>query len=363
MKKAVSLMLVLISLFISCAAEDTAHVELANPKRVSLYAPEQFDNANLPVDNELVYDDDNYITGRRIVNTTSASQNNSALRFRTNDYTYGARRWKNSFIWEFDFVVDTLEQQFIITCGKSDGAKIKFAKDSKTDQFYLSWEGTSVGISHAMSVIWGHKDGTLLQYGKTYHIRIDMDATEGGNVFVTFSDPENGYTHTSSQPTKLTYSMDAYVTTGSMYTFNISALKPVDITTSNELFYYDEYYTLSKTIETEESTVRASVSLMDCINYSKDSERTVPYLFLGIYDKNGALVGGGSADKAIVPKQANADNEFLTAQVNYSVSADVNELEDGEYTAKLCLWRSEDEMIINTAAEKMQITVADGIIQ
>ncbi|MDD6483600.1 MAG: hypothetical protein PUF72_03375 [Clostridiales bacterium] len=335
-------------------------VELANPRRVSLYAPENYDNKNLPVNNELVYDDDGYITGRTIINTTGATATNSGLRFKTNTYQYGSRRWKNCFTYEFDFKVDRLDKQFIITLG---AAKIKFAKDSATEQYYISYEGTSVGISHKMSIIWGHKPDTLLQYGDTYHLRIDMDSTAGGKVYTTFSDPETGYVYSSNAANGLSYTKEGYINDKSMYTFNFSSVSPLTITTSNERLYYDEYFMISNDIEAADSTVTASASMMNAVNNAKDTnDRTVPYLFLGVYDKNGAMVKNAIKDKAYIPNQTSADDEYLTAKVEYSTQADVSDLEDGEYTVKNFIWRDGQEMIVCTENVQKIITVHDGKI-
>lgn len=344
---------------VSVSASEGAKVELLNPRRVSLYCPNGYDGKNLKMNNELVYDDDGNTTGRTIINEAAGTQNGGGLRFKGN-YIYGSRRWKNSFTYEFDFRVDTISHQFLMKIGS---ATIRFGKDSQPGQYFILWDGDNQagGISHPLGTIWAHPSGGLLQLGQTYHLRIEADMTEGGNIFVTCSDPETGYTHTSYKAHGVSHTMENYAMGESVYTFSISCNGPVSITTSNEEMYYETFFILSHDLEAEPGSneIKASASVMNCTN---DALSEVPYLFMGIYDKNGAMVRNAGEYIGEVSRHASADNLLLTAKHDYSVSIDVSDLYDGDYTVKTFMWRSPLEIIVCTDVKQNTITVSDGII-
>lgn len=344
---------------VAASAEEYAKWEVLYPRRVNLYCPDGYDGKNLKINNELVYNDDGSINGRTIINEQAGSQTNSAARFK-GTYVYGSRRWKNSFTYEFDFRVDNIDNQFIM---KVANASIRFAKDTKPGQYFIVWENdnTAGGISHPLGTIWAHPDGGLLQLGQTYHLRIEADMTSGGEVVAIFSDPETGYVYTSHKAHGANNSMEDYVNTGKLYTFTLSCVGPVSITTSNEEFYYETFFLTSHELRAEEgaSSVKAEATL---VNATNDSFNTVPYLFVNVYDQNSVMVRSFGTSEAEVPKHASADNEMLTAKCTYSAEADISGLPDGVYTVKSCMWRSEDELIALKEPVEKQITIQDGVI-
>ena len=187
--------------------------------------------------------------------------------------------------------METLENFLMIKLGSSsNGANIKFTKDSKTDQYYISWENDSSNnpISHPIGTIWGHKEDTLLQYGKTYHLKIEADMTSGGKIVTTFSDPETGYTRMSSKSTGLNIPMDTFANTETRYTFSLVSNGRVKMKTSDEKMFYERFFIWNPelTAQAESSEVRADAKILNCINdnsYSPaDCFKNVPYLFLGV---------------------------------------------------------------------------------
>lgn len=341
------------------AETQNAKWELLCPRRVSLYCPDGYDGKNLKINNELIYNEDGSINGRTIINEAAGSQTISAARFK-GTYVYGSRRWKNSFTYEFDFRVDTIEKQFIL---KIANASIRFAKDTQPGQYFIAWENdnTAGGISHPLGTIWAHPAGGLLQLGQTYHIRIEADMTSGNEVFVTFTDPETGRVHTSHKAHGANNSMADYVNTGKLYTFTISCVDPVSITTSNEEMYYESFFLTDHEVQAAEgeSTVKAETTL---VNATNDSFNTVPYLFVNVYDQNGVMVRSSGTTEAEVPKHTSADNEILTAKRTYSAETDISGLPDGVYTVKSCIWRSREELIALKEPAEKQITIKEGII-
>lgn len=361
MKKAVCILSALAFAFgaVSAGAEEGARVELLNPRRVNLYCPDGYDGKNLMINNELVFDDDGNTIGRTIINEAEGSQNGGALRFK-GTYIYGSRRWKNSFTYEFDFRVDTISNQFIMKIGS---AAIRFAKDTQPNQYFIVWENdnTAGGISHPLGTIWAHPAGGLLQLGQTYHLRIEADMADGGKVFVTCSDPETGYSHTSFKAHGANNSQETYVTTDKVYGFTLSCIGPVSITTTNEEMYYETFFLLSHGLQAEpgSSEIKASASVMNTTN---DKLTEVPYLFLGVYDENGAMVKYTGKYDGEVNRQDNADNLLLTARYDYSVNLDISGLEDGTYTAKSFIWRSPDEMIVGAQAKESVFRIENGAV-
>lgn len=355
---------ILASLAISCSiltasVASAANVELLNPRRVNLYCPDGYDGKNLKINNELVYDDNGNTTGRTIINEAAGTQSGGGLRFK-GDYIYGSRRWKNSFTYEFDFQVDTISNQFLMRIG---GAVIRFAKDTKPNQYFIVWENdnTAGGISHPLGTIWAHPEGGLLQRGETYHLRIEADMNVGGKIFVTCSNPETGFSHTSYKAHGVTHTPEAYATGEAVYSLSISCTGPVSITTSNEEMYYETFFIRSHelTAEVGSNEVTSSTTVLNATN---DKFTEVPYLFMGIYDENGAMVKYVGENSGEVGRHDSADNLLLTANYSYSVSADISSLNDGDYMVKTFIWRSSTEPIVGTDIKTAVITVADGVI-
>ena len=88
----------------------------------------------------------------------------------------------------------------------------------------------------------------------------------------------------------------------------------------------------------------------------------MPYLFLGIYDENGALVQSAGEYEGDVPAQKSADALLLTAFYDYHVSTDVSDLPDGDYTVKTFMWRNPEEMYVCTEVTKKTIHIENGIV-
>ncbi len=365
-----------VTVLIGASGAKAADFELLYPQRVSLYTPETLEpNQTIKLNNENVIDYTNGkqgdITGRTIISEQSGNGAAAACRFRTAKYIYGSQRWKNSFTYEFDFEMETLENFLMIKLGSSsNGANIKFTKDSKTEQYYISWENDSSNnpISHPIGTIWGHKEDTLLQYGKTYHLKIEADMSAGGKIVTTFSDPETGYVRMSSKSTGLNVAMDTFANTETRYTFSLVSNGKVKMKTSDEKMFYERFFMWKPELsaEADSSEIRADAKILNCINdnsYSPaDCFKNVPYLFLGIYDENGALVKSAGEYEGDVPAQKSADALLLTAFYDYHVSTDVSDLPDGDYTVKTFMWRNPEEMYVCTEVTKKTIHIENGIV-
>ena len=119
--------------------------------------------------------------------------------------------------------------------------------------------------------------------------------TSGGKIVTTFSDPETGYTRMSSKSTGLNIPMDTFANTETRYTFSLVSTV-VKMKTSDEKMFYERFFIWNPelTAQAESSEVRCRCKILNCINdnsYSPaDCFKNVPYLFLGVYDENGALV-------------------------------------------------------------------------
>lgn len=367
---------IFVSAFVPVAYALPAKVEPINPYGVTLWVPRGLvDRYNLRINDSLAIDDDKNFVSRRIYTTDAISDENDTvtlssgtdgsiglIRFKMAKDWSGSRRWKQSFTWEFDFRLNTLGKYIMFRFGN---ASIKFTKDSQTDQYYINWEnGTdpAVGISHPLSVIWQHKEGELLQFGKTYHLRIEADMAEGGGIFTVFSDPETDYVQTSYKEHGVTYTKDDYVNTKASYTVAVLTSGKVDMVTDNEKMLYDKFFITAHDVETSEDggKVSATATALSTVNYPLYG---MPYLFLGIYDENGALLKSSSNSEGETVKQSTGEDGFtIDSKCSYKTELDVSDLPDGEYTVRSFMWRDSENMVVCKEPVEKSITVSGGVV-
>ncbi len=360
------------------------NVELMFPHRVFLYGNEDGTSnteatSPLKVNIDRVYTEDeslkpNTVTGRTIyykpglpadggTDTEASIGSSSKMRYsptiRTmgaykNSYGYGLMFWKNNFTYEFDFTVNTLEDNFQFQLATTK--LIQFTKDPESDQYYIKWTDPVKSIS-----------GKNLEYGKTYHLRIEADTEKGAKLFTTFTDPETDYIYTSyvNNPVSSTLAERAVGT--ATYIVRMRCTGETSITTSNEELYIERYFITSHELEAEEgkTSVKASTTIYN--GTSDPNLKEIPYLFVGVYDSNGALAASSgiyeAPDNKLVPKLANVGTPDLSAaKYDYSTETDISGLPDGEYTVKSFIWRNPDEMIVCSQAQKKTITVENGTI-
>ena len=270
-------------------------------------------------------------------------------------YGYGLMFWKNNFTYEFDFRVDTLEDKFQFNLATTK--LIQFTKDPDSDQYYIEWVDPSKSIS-----------GKNLEYGKTYHLRIEADTEKGAKLFTVFTDPEEDYVYTSFVPNPVSSTLAERATSTATYNVRMRCAGDVSITTSNEELYIERYFIMPHELTAEENGTAVTASAT-VYNGTSDNQITgLPYLFVGIYDSIGAIVKSEGQYKTpegkYVPKLANVGTADLSAaKYEYSVSADISDLPDGEYTVKAFMWRSPDEPIVCSDVQEKTITVENGAIK
>lgn len=362
------------------------NVELAYPHRVYLYG--NTDGASgteaaspLKVNNESVTTDDpnlkaTTVTGRTILYKKGLQEEGGTDTEKTiNDapgtlkwspilrtmgaykesYNYGLMFWKNNFTYEFDFRVDTLEDKFQLNLATTK--LIQFTKDSDNEQYYIKWVDPEKSIS-----------GKNLEYGKTYHLRIEADTEKGANLFAIFTDPEDNYVYTSFVPNPVSSTLAERATSTATYNVRMRCVGEVSITTSNEELYIERYFIMPNELKVEENSTAVTASAT-VYNGTSDNQITeIPYLFVGIYDSIGAMVKNTGQYKMpegkYVPKLANVGTADLSAaKYEYLVSVDISDLPDGEYIVKAFMWRSPNEPIVCSAVQEKTITVEKGIIK
>lgn len=360
---------------ITACAEEIAKLEPLNPYGVTLWVPRGLvGNYKLQINDSISIDDNKNFVSRKIYTTSAVGESDKVtlsngengkfglIRFKMAKDWSGSRRWKQSFTWEFDFCINTLDNYLMLKFGD---AGIKFTKDSMTNQYYINWSDNTdsgIGVSHPLSTVWNHEEGSLLQFGSTYHLRIEADMASGGGLFTVFTDPATGYVNTSYMKHGVTYTDEEYMSTNAAYNAVVESYGKVDMTTDNEEMLYEKVFIRSHELEAAEdtSTVKATADALSTINYQLTE---MPYLFLGIYDSNGSMVKSGENAEGETIKQPTGEDGFLIeANCKYSVELDVSDLEDGDYTIKTFIWRNPEDMIVSSGTVEKEITVSGGVI-
>lgn len=375
MKKLISVLMSAVFLSvtsISACAQEVAKLEPINPFGVTLWVPRGLvGNYKLQINDSIEIDDDKNFISRKIYTTDAVGEGDKVtlsngengkfglIRFKMAKDWSGSRKWKQSFTWEFDFCIDELDNYIMFKFGN---AGIKFIKDTVSNQYYVSWDSSAedAGISHPLSVVDGHEDGTLLQLGEIYHIRIEADMAANGGLFAVFTNPVSGEVRTSYMQHGLTVSDTDYMNTNSAYNVIVETVGQVYMETDNEKMLYEKFFVKSHDIEAQGSTVKANADVLSTINYPLTG---MPYLFMGIYDVNGSMIKSGSnAEGATIKQPTGEDGFLLEANCKYSVELDAADLDDGVYTVKSFMWRDAEEMFVCKEAVQKEITVSGGVI-
>ena len=375
MKKLVSILIltvVLASSFTIADANEIAKLEPMNPYGVTLWVPRGLvGNYKLQINDSITIDDNKNFTSRKIYTTDAVGASDKVtvsngdngkfglIRFKMAKDWSGSRRWKQSFTWEFDFRIDTLDNYLMLKFGN---AGIKFIKDTQTNQYYIDWDSnvSDEAISHSLSTVSNHEEGGLLQFGESYNIRIEADMAANGGLFVIFTNSATGEVRTSYMQHGLSTSEESYMTTNAAYNVIVESVGKVYMETENEEMLYEKLFIKSHDIEALETSVQATADVLSTINYQLTD---MPYLFMAVYDANGAMIKSGSNSEGETMKQPTGEDGFLIeANCKYSVELDASDLDDGTYTVKSFLWRDDKEMFVCKEAVKKEITVSGGII-
>ena len=150
------------------------------------------------------------------------------------------------------------------------------------------------------------------------------------------------------------------MTTNAAYNVIVESVGKVYMETENEEMLYEKLFIKSHDIEALETSVQATADVLSTINYQLTD---MPYLFMAVYDANGAMIKSGSNSEGETMKQPTGEDGFLIeANCKYSVELDASDLDDGTYTVKSFLWRDDKEMFVCKEAVKKEITVSGGII-
>ena len=376
MKKIISILMA-VTVFtatfgLNAGADAVAKLEPLNPYGVTLWVPRGLvGNYKLQINDSIAIDDDKNFTSRKIYTTDAVGESDKVtlsngengkfglIRFKMAKDWSGSRRWKQSFTWEFDFRIDTLDNYIMLKFGN---AGIKFIKDTETNQYYINWDSNTdeEGISHSLSTVSNHEEGTLLQFGENYHIRIEADMAANGGLFVIFTNPASGEVRTSYMPHGLTITKEDYMNTNSAYNAIVETVGRVYMETANEKMLYEKFFIRSHEIEAQETTVKATADVLSTINYQLTD---MPYLFLAVYDSNGAMLKSGANAEGETIKQPTGEDGFLIeANCKYSVELDVSDLDDGVYTIKTFIWRNPEDMVVCKESIEKEIVVSDGVI-
>ena len=375
MKKLVSILIltvVLSSAFTIADANEITKLEPINPYGVTLWVPRGLvGNYKLQINDSITIDDNKNFTSRKIYTTDAVGESDKVtisngdngkfglIRFKTAKDWSGSRRWKHSFTWEFDFRIDTLDNYLMLKFGN---AGIKFIKDTQTNQYYIDWDSNAgdEAISHPLSTVSNHEEGSLLQFGESYNIRIEADMAANGGLFVIFTNSATGEVRTSYMQHGLSTTEESYMTTNAAYNVIVESVGKVYMETENEEMLYEKFFIKSHDIEALETTIKATADALSTVNYPLTG---MPYFFMAVYDANGAMIKSGSNSEGETIKQPTGEDGFLIeANCKYSVELDASDLDDGTYTVKSFLWRDAEEMFVCKEAVQKEITVSGGII-
>lgn len=303
------------------------------------------------------------ITGRTISYSGTASLSSGTLKYKTpyvnsnGVLTNISSRsyWKNNFSWEFDFKLTKLPSstdawnkcfQFLI--GSNWNNMIQFvAKDEET--YYLRWGGgkDNNSISGKYLTTTG-TDIYDLKINKTYHLKIEADLVDTGNVYVTFTNPGliidgETFERVSVSPYPLTvYSeLKDFSDSGKYADFQFKCNSPVSVELSNEEFYVDRFRTVSPTMEfgdDSKSQLKVSASVVNTTPAAFGTRP--PALICSVYDKDGVLVKIGCNNNFV------GEGIASLAQYDYSVTlSDMDKLSGDDYTVKTFLWNNTSELV------------------
>lgn len=272
----------------------------------------------------------NFDTKSDVDETYEENLTGTYLRFRMNGDWDGTYRWKCPFTYEFDFTVNTLDNFYMMKIGN---AGVKFLRDpGEENKFVITWDG-----DEGESAI----SGQQCEFGKTYNIRIEADVTAGQGVFTIFTDPETGFANTSYKEHGQTFTEEQYATDTKRCPVSLDSKGRVQIETANENMFYESYFIRAHSVDVSSgAAVEASATVLNSVDKARSA---VPYLFLGIYDSNGAMVASTGRSDGEVAKQSTEGAEKLdSAPFTYKVSISAADLPDGEYTARSSLWRDKN---------------------
>lgn len=374
MKKLISILILtaMLSSVTAIATDDFVKVEPINPYGVTLWVPRGLvGNYKLQINDSLALDENKNFTSRKIYTTDAVGESDKVtisngdngkfglIRFKMAKDWSGSRRWKQSFTWEFDFKIDTLDNYIMLKFGN---AGIKFIKDTQTQQYYINWDSNTgdEAISHSVSTISAHEEGSLLQFGEKYYIRIEADMTNNGGLFVIFKNYETDEIRTSYMSHGLSITEESYKKTNAAYNAIVETVGKVYMETENEKMLYEKLFINSHEIEASETTVKATANILSTINYQLTQ---MPYLFVGLYDENGSMIKSNSNSEGETQKQPTGEDGYvIEATCVYSAELDVSDLEDGTYTVKSFMWRDANEMFVCKQAVEKKIVVSDGIV-
>ncbi len=294
---------------------------------------------------------------------TVASIRSSTLGFRMQGDWSGSLRWKNSFVWKFDFNIDTLDHYIMFKFGN---AAIKFIRAEGTDQYYINWDGNTdpdLGISHPLDIVDANEAGTLLRFNETYHIRIEANMKAGGGLHVIFTDPETGESRTSYMPHGVTRTQEEYTAEGSEVVYNtlIETKGRVYMETENEEMLMERIFITSHIIDAPAETAKVKATAVALSNVNQPFTG-MPNLILSIYDSNKAMVKTASNNQGSIAKNSTERDKKLVEKCTFSAEIDVSDLTDGTYTAKSFIWKAPDDPTVCGEAVETEFTVADGAI-
>lgn len=349
-----------------------------------------------------VKDSNGIVTGRVIdastitASTTLASaeqdetKENTYLRYRNyahNDSGYGfdggTARFKNNFVWEFDFNFESLPSTdgdggcFFIQLGGNWQNAVKFIKYADAQTYYIQWGSHTDTNGKYISMLESSNNwkasGFALEPGKTYHLKFEADVRKD-KLHVTFTNPyvqmnsdgsfnkkltepagegvqifTKTTTGTSALGATQTTALDDIKTGWKRVNGKITAKSAAKLTLSNEKFYIDSFYSMPPEISVEGNKVTATGNAINITNFKHNA--TMPSLVLAVYKDNELVAYSENSPYA----------EGTNTLTDYNYSTVIENLPDGTYTLKAFVWNNLDKMqpCENCLVEKT-LTVSGG---
>ena len=365
MKKLLSVLLVLVLSFSMLAVTASAdNVLLLDPIRGDLIIPngEGFITTTLG--------SDGYISGRtfKTTETTGKTFANGTNKIGHLSYKAGYTSattgevvkgdakpyWDNSFSWEFDFNLKSLKLgtnsqsyffDILFGTASSPGFNnmIRFYPNSSGNKYTVRWFG-NYPISSASATTYD------LDLNKIYHLKIEADLRNDRYMYVTFTNPETGFTKTTKSPCAIP---EVFLSDGTLNTVLRNNSGAIEFELTNEKFYMDRFTVSGATVAYSNNEITASASATNTTGTTYYTR--IPILISAIYNSNDELIAYDYNNEYV------AGIPSKTAH-NYSTTMSTTDLPNGTYTVKAFVWNNLDKMqpYDNCLVEKT-LTVSGGV--